>query len=239
MRRIHIVGIAFAAIFAFSMIVVSGASAAPLWDQCTTTATVLEFSESNCITKASPGTWGWEEIKVKEPVDSLTTLLELASGGVTLDCVGSADGFVGPGPENELTEFLNTAGVAITEANPLLCAKTTGSSLECEEPAGGVLVTPDSLPWLSLLQTAETLLLEPHAGGGNPGWLVVCAHTENLCEKEDSLLLVSNLLAELEVDLIFNAAELANCTNALAKSGFVAGEGAILLVNGNALRAME
>jgi len=231
------VGIAFAAIFAFSMIVVSGASAAPLWDQCTKTATVLEFTESNCITTGSSPTWGWEEITLKEPVDSLTTLLNLSSGGVTVDCIGYADGFVGPGAENELTEFLNAAGLAITSTEPLECTKTAGSNLECEAPA---LVSPDNLPWLSLLQTAETLLLEPHAGGGNPGWLVKCKSTENLCEKEDSLLLVKNLLSELEVDLIFSPLELANCTNALAKSGSVEGEGAILLVvSGNGLRAME
>ncbi len=236
MRRIHIVGIAFAAIFAFSMIVVSGASAAPLWDQCTTTATTLEFSESNCITKASPGTWGWEEIKAKTAVDSLTTLLNLTSGGVTVDCIGYADGFVGPGAENELTEFLNAAGKPITATEPLTCTKTAGSNLECEAPA---VVSPDNLPWLSLLQTAETLLLEPHEGGGNPGWLVKCKSTENLCEKADTLLLVSNLLSELEVDLIFNPNELAHCTNGLAPLGDVEGEGAILLVNGNALRAME
>ncbi len=236
MRRIHIVEIASAAIFAFSMIVVSGASAAPLWDQCTTVARVLEFSESNCITKASHGTWGWEEIIEKEPVDTLTTLVNFSSGGLTIDCVGLGDGFVGPRVESEVTELLNAAGKAITEAEPLECTKTAGSNLECEAP---VLISPDNLPWLSSLQTAETLLLEPHAGGGNPGFLVKCKSTENLCEKENSLALVVNLLAELEVDIILNPKELLKCTNPLASSGTIEGETDILLVNGNALRAME
>ena len=229
-------GIAFAAIFAFSMIVVSGASAAPLWDQCTKTATTLEFTESNCVTKGSSPTWGWEEIVAKTAVDSLTTLLNLTSGGVTVDCVGYGDGFVGPGPEGEVTEFLNAAGKAITEAEPLQCTKTAGSNLECEAP---VLLSPDNLPWLSLLQTAETGLLEAHAGGGNPGWLIKCKSTENLCEKEDSLALVVNLLAELEVDIVLNPNELLKCTNALAPTGSIEGETDILLVNGNALRTME
>ena len=133
MKRIHIVGVTFAAIFAFSMIGVSGASAA-LWDQCTKTASPLEFENSDCTVKGTNNTFGWEEIVSKTAVDSLTTLIEMSSGGVTLDCEGSQEGTVGPGNEGEVTKLLNLKEEEVTEAKPTTCTKTAGSNLECEAP---------------------------------------------------------------------------------------------------------
>jgi hypothetical protein len=236
MRKIHIIGIAFAAVFAFSMVSVSGASALSLWDQCTKTASPLEFTESNCITTGSSPTWGWEEIKSLLTVESLPTLLLLISGPVTLDCEGSMDGSVGPGVENEVTKILNLKGEEVTEAKPdTECKVEAGLSL-CTEPA---TASPDNLPWLTLLQAAGSIDLLEGSGAGNPGWLVLCANgLENLCSKETAELALENLLAELEVDLEFLAAEKAECTNALAKEGKVEGTVSILLYNLNGLRAM-
>jgi hypothetical protein len=234
MRKIQIIGIAFAAVFAFSMVSVSGASALSLWDQCTKTA-VLEFTESNCITKGSSPTWGWEEITSLLTIESLPTLLFLSSGPITLNCEGSLDGSVGPGVEDEVTKILNLKGEEITEAKPVTCEVTAGSSL-CTAPA---TASPDNLPWLSLLQAAGSIDLLEEGGKGHPGWLVKCANgLENLCSKETAELGLENLEAELEVDLTFLPAEVAECTNALAKSGKVEGTASILLYNLNALRAM-
>jgi len=239
MKRFYVVGVAFAAMLAFSMVSASGASAFSLWDQCTKTASPLEFSEADCITKSTSPTWGWEEIKAKTATDSLVADLILKSGSTEILCEGSADGFVGPGNENEVTELLNTSNEPITSAKPVTCTLLAGP--ECTDP---VTAYPVHLPWLTLLE-ANSDLLEGHAIGkaNAPGWFVKCSGfgQENECVREDTNLSVENLLAELEVDLTFppaSANELAECTNFFAKEGEVHGTVSILLVNGNALRAM-
>jgi hypothetical protein len=234
MRKIQIVGIAFATAFAFSLVSVSGASALSLWDQCTKTASSLEFTESNCEIKGSPATWGWEEIVSLLTVESLLSLLVLISGPIRLDCESSTVGSVGPGVEGEVTKFLNGNGVNITEAEPGGCKVEEGSSI-CTEPA---TTSPDNLPWLTLLQATGGDLVES-SGAGAPGWLILCANgLENLCTRTEFLLSVENLLAELEVNLTVNPAEAGECTNALAKTGKVESTGSILLYNLNGLRAM-
>jgi hypothetical protein len=194
----------------------------------------LEFTESNCVTTGSPATWGWEEIKTLTTVESLPFLLLRTSGPITLDWEGSLDGSVGPGVEDEITKLLNLKGEEITEAKPVTCEVTAGSSL-CTAPA---VTSPDNLPWLTLLQAGGTDLLEG-SGAGNPGWLIKCANgLENLCTKENTELVLENLLAELEGDLTYNSAEEEECTNALAKKGKIEGFISILLYNLRTLRAM-
>jgi hypothetical protein len=234
MRKIQIIGIAFVAVFTFSMVSVSGASALSLWDQCTKTASVLEFTESNCTTTGSSPTWGWEEITSLLTVESLPTLVFLFSGPTKLDCEGSMDGSVGPGVEGEVTKILNLKGEEITEAKPVTCKVEEGSSI-CTEPATG---SPDNLPWLTLLQATGGDLLEED-GKGEPGWLILCANgLENLCSKKEATLETENLLAELEVDLTFNRMGEGSCTNALAKVAKIEGTFSFLLYNLNGLRTM-
>jgi hypothetical protein len=234
MSKTHIIGIAFAAVFAFSMASVSGASAVSLWDQCTKTAAVLEFTESNCQTTGSSPTWGWEEITSLLTVESLPTSMFLISGPITLKCKSSSDGSVGPGIEGEVTKFLKGNGENVTEAAPGECEVTAGASI-CTAPA---TTSPVNLPWLTLLQAAGGDLVEG-SGAGAPGWMILCANgLHDLCTKEDILLSVENLLAELEVDLTANSAETAECTNALAKEGKFEGTASIFLYNLNGLRTM-
>jgi hypothetical protein len=228
MKRIHIIGIAFAAIFAFSMIGASGASALSLWDQCTKTASPLEFTESNCITTGSSPTWGWEEIKTPAlATESLLTTLTLASNGTKITCEGFSDGFVGPGAADEVTKLLSEAAEEVTEEKPVECTLVTAGL--CSTP---VLAFPDGLPWLTLL-TGNNDLLE---GTSSPGWTILCGNgITNKCTRADSLLTVENLLSELEVDLGFKTLETATCT---IGTGTVEGTVSILLANGNGLRAM-
>ncbi len=243
MRKIHIVGIAFAAIFAFSMVAASSASALSLWDQCTKTAAPLEFKNADCTEKVAPFEWGWEEIKAKTAIDSLEALLELMSNGIVVHCVGTLDGFVGPGNEDEVTELLTVAGVLITETNPVLCTVVADPLGLCNGVNADADASPDGLPWLTLL-IGTSDILEAGPSGEAPGWLVVCLNgagekgLENLCDKVETPLAVENLEAELEVDLTFNSEELVLCTVGGAAAGSVKGTVSILLVNGNALRAM-
>ncbi len=238
MRKIYIVGVAFAAIFAFSMIGASGASAFTLWDQCTKTATPLEFKNSDCTEKVAPFEWGWEEIKVKTSVDSLLTTLTLKSNGIGIDCEGFMDGTVGPGNEDEVILLLNDAEEEVTETKPALCEVLEDPLGLCGGVKSIAEASPDGLPWLTLLEPTGDLL-EAGPSGVLPGWLVKCpTGLENLCDKEDTILKVTNLESELEVDLEFNPEELALCTVGGATAGVVEGTVSILLVNGNALRAM-
>ncbi len=201
MKRIHIIGIAFAAIFAFSMVGASGASALSLWDHCTQTAPVLEFTEISCMTKGAGPTWGWEEIKAKTSVNSLVTTLTLSSNGTTIDCKGSMVGTVGPGAEDEVLELLNEAGEVITEAKPVECELLQAGL--CTAP---VLATPQGLPWKTEL-TGNNDLLEDGT------WLITCNNgVTNLCSRVASLLTVENVLPQLEVGLGFKPLEEATCT---------------------------
>jgi hypothetical protein len=243
MRKIQIIGLAFAAIFAFSMVSASGASALTLWDQCTKTAPKLEFLSSDCLGAAGT-VWGWEEIKALLPVDSLIADVELINLGfltIRILCEGSLDGSVGLNGEDQVTELLNTAGEAITSTKPVTCTNL-------ENCGGGASAYPVNLPWSSQLvnttaEDAEGDLLGPGTGG-NPGWHASCGGTPNECTKADTILLVENLTDELEVDLTFPGESetthlpLASCTNGLESEALVKGTVSILLENGNALQAM-
>jgi hypothetical protein len=241
MKRIHVIGIAFAAIFAFSLVGASGASALSLWDECMKVpVNTGAFTDSNCELPGV-GEWEWLEITVKEPIDSLLVELTLTSGPVKILCLGFVDGTVGPGNENEVTLLLSEpegAEEEITEAKPVKCELLEGG-LFCGVP---VVASPDNLPWLTLLTGTNDLLEGNAAGEANaPGWLVLCEgnpKSENLCSREDSLLTVENLLSALEVDLGFKPLEKAACTNLAAPEGTVEGTVSILLVSGLGLRAM-
>jgi hypothetical protein len=236
MRKIHIIGIAFAAIFAFSMVSASGASAFTLWDECTTSATTLEFTENSCFTLGPPNSFGWLEITTLTNVLSLPTALTLINLGVLtvkVLCEGIMHGSVGLNGESQITELLTTADVLITLANPVACVNIEN----CPEP----LANPVNLPWADQLvnaagEDAAGDLLGPE-GHGNPGWFVKCDGNSqtNECTKEDTILLVENLPAELEVHLIFGSEPshlpVATCTNAFEKEGLVEGEVLIYIPN--------
>jgi hypothetical protein len=239
MKKIHVMGIAFTAIFVFSIIGASDASVLSLWDECVEVNLLIEvglFNDNNCVTLGGTEDWEWLEIKAKTAVDSLLGELIMTSGPVKIDCQGFADGTVGPGNENEVILLLNEEEREVTEANPITCELLEGG-LFCGTP---VLASPDNLPWLTLLEGANDLL--ESGGTGNPGWLIVCdgnPKSENLCSREDWLLTVENLLTELEVDFGFKPLEGFTCTNSLAKEGKIEGTVSILLTSGTgALQAM-
>ncbi len=242
-KKIQIVSIILAAFFASSLIGTSGASAFTLWDQCTKTASPLEFKNADCTEKVAAFEWGWEEIKAKTAVDTLPALWEFSSNGITIHCEGTLDGTVGPGNEGEVIELLTLAEVKVTEANPLLCNVTRDPLGLCNGVGADADMSTDGLPWKTLLVAAGNIL-EAGPSGEAPGWLVVCLNgagekgLENLCDRTETALSVANLEAELEVDLTFNFAEKSLCTVGGAEAGVIEGSFSILLVNGNALRAM-
>jgi hypothetical protein len=240
MRKIQIIGIAFAAIFAFSMVSASGASAFTLWDECMET-TGGAFTNSDCNVTGSPNLWEFLEIVTLTNVLSLVTdliLLSLGVVNVAVLCEGSMHGSVGLNGESQITELLNLAGEVISLTNLVACTELENEN--CPEP----LATPVNLPWKDQLVNAgggdaAGDLLGPEGTGGRPGWFVECMGNgqTNECTTEDTILLVENLLAELEVHLIFPSEAdteylpLAGCSNALSTNGFVDGEVLIYIPN--------
>jgi hypothetical protein len=207
MKRIHIIGIAFAAILVFSMVSASGASAFTLWDLCMEIKLPAEkglFNDNDCETLGGTEDWEWLEIVAATNIDSLPTTLILSSNGTTIDCSGTSVGTIGPGAGGTVTALLNGAEEEITEGKPVTCELLAAGL--CSTP---VVASPVGLPWLTVLTTSNDLL----EGTSSPGWLIKCGNgVTNLCTRADTLLTVANLLTELEVDLGFKKLEAASCT---------------------------
>lgn len=102
----------------------------------------------------------------------------VTGGLTTVLCEGILDGFIGPNGADEITEILTTGGGAISTI------ELSGSGLSCTAVAGtcgSPKVWAVNLPWLTLAELWEEStehgfvdLIEPHTGGGNPGWYVEC-----------------------------------------------------------------
>lgn len=223
MKKLYVLGLALLGVLAFSAIGASGASAFTLWDECSKAAPTTEFTNADCNVVGAGG-WGWLEITALTTTESLladVVLINLGFVTVEVLCEGFVDGSVGANGEDEVTELLNELHEPVTSTNPVLCTQIAN----CPEP----LAYPVNLPWSTQL-VATGDLLGPSAGHGNPGWHVRCDGTgaENECTREDTILSVENLEAELEVDLTFPE-EIATCTNALEKEGLVKGTASIFL----------
>jgi len=127
-----------------------------------------------------------------------TTLLVTSTGELLLEdekgplgvkgmvlCSGILDGTIGLTGEDEITELLTLAGVAVSltalSGTALLCNGQEG----CNTGTENAEVWAVNLPWLTLLELVEeaspTLfqgfadLILPHVGGGSPGWYTECA----------------------------------------------------------------
>jgi hypothetical protein len=238
MRKIQIIGLAFATVFAFSLVSASGASALTLWDECMET-TGGAFTNSDCNATGTVKAWEFLEILTLTNVLSLVTdliLLSLGVVNVAILCEGSAHGSVGLNGESQITELLNTAGTVISLANLVACTNIEN----CPEP----LLSPVHLPWKDQLVNAgggdaAGDLVGPEGTNGNPGWFVECMGNgqTNECTTADPILLVESLLAELEVHLIFpletdtEYLPLTECTNALSTDAFIEGEVLIYIPN--------
>jgi hypothetical protein len=147
MRKIQILGIALVAMFAFSAIVASMASAE--------TTLLAEWLVSGAAVTATLTT-----------TSTGTVLVEDAQAKIGIECGGELVGTVGPNGEGSTTAVLAPGGGnAITLGNLLKCTPFKG----CEASATDVLVAPEGLPWQGLLQldegTGATFLGDAIAGG--------------------------------------------------------------------------
>ncbi len=99
-------------------------------------------------------------------------------------CSAILDGTIGPNGEDEITELLTLAGMAVSlealKGTALLCNGQEG----CNTGTENAEIWAVNLPWLTLLELVEeagpTLfqgfadLILPHTGGGNIIWYIFC-----------------------------------------------------------------
>jgi hypothetical protein len=152
MRKIQILGLSFVAVFAFSAIVASMASAE-------TTLLALWLTKGNEFAGALAS-----ETKGK-------ILLEDRTFKIAVECEGSLDGFVyGANGEDEVTEVLNTRGEKIG-------APLSGLALECKKVAGcenNAKVWALDLPWHTLVFLLEGGGFWDLIIGAGPGYEIEC-----------------------------------------------------------------
>jgi hypothetical protein len=198
MRKIHMVGLALMAVFAFSAVMAANASAAE-W-LCKEGGVFKACAAAREV--ASEGT-----LKLSD-----ATLL----GTITVECSGTNEGTVGTGAKDTITAILDLAKMT----SVIECTVTGGATL-CTAPA---LAEAVNLPWsTSLLSTTIDDLTT--SGVGNPGWHILCKNgTEDTCTKALAELTMKNeTVGGVElVDALFNAAENATCLNGNGKvSGLI------------------
>ena len=222
MRKFQILGVALVAVFAFGVITAASASAAP-------TFLLAEWLVNGATFTGELGT---------ESVG--TILIEDTATGVDLTCSGILDGLIGEnglGRISEVLELNNTTVINLTALTEPGLEGCTSSSGLCSEP----LLWPLHLPWDTQAELMEEpagtfllfviLITESAAGGGLPGWYIICMKTigepvDQCTLKENGVLDLSLekllLLGQFSDVLSTEAGEkLATCTLGNSESGVV------------------
>jgi hypothetical protein len=220
MKKHHILGLAFLAIFAFSAVLAATASAE------TTLLAEWEIKAAPVMTLTSVKTTG------------TITLINLLVGVKVAEifCEGAFVGSVGANGEGEVTEVLDKAGNKIG-------MELVGTSLSCESLLGNssfgcnaaelAEVWTDNLPWHSLLFLMEdgTFLNQLQ---GSPGYHVLCVTTkvENLCVGE-TFTKMTNEPTDVRGEFEESTLPEASC-NKIGK-GMLIGSGLVETLNGETL----
>lgn len=231
MKRIQILGIALVAVFAFSAVVASMASAVEFL-----LAEWLEAGAKITAAKASDGE------------ASALELVSLNGGGLKVKvivlCSGILDGTVGPASEGSITELLTLAGVAIStttlSGTGLVC---TGDE-NCTEP----LVWASGLPWKTELELmvdgTETFFVNLLISAGYyVECLILGVSFNETCSVAETAVKTTNETGGLvgqefsDVFQVLAGLKLANCTSGGTEAAEVNGLGTLLLTSGAALTA--
>jgi len=201
--------LALVAVFAFSVVVASSASAATeaaLW-----------------LVKGADVPAGGTTVNVETEPNKLLMLEDMEAGPSRLptavECEGNGLGLVLP---NGLDEQ--------NSAEPTKCILSTPGACETLEKVEAV-----HLPWLTRVvqisgSSPEEFQDEIYEGtGGNPGWLVECLSSgaikikvDDSCTSATGRTLLTNEVANEVVDAVFQP-ETANCTQGNSASGLVVG----------------
>jgi hypothetical protein len=211
MKKFQVLLLALMAVFAFSAIVAGSASAE--------------------ITLLAEWLFNGAILTSLLPVTTTGTLLfstlVLGVKAVEIECSGSFDGSVGPNGEDEVTEVLDAAGVAVGQnlvGHAISCTVLVGAGGSNCDPGELAELWVDNLPWLTQLELMESgAILDVFLG--EPGYHVFCTVLggENLCTG-----LTSTTMTNGATDVLgaFDAtSEKATCTLGGAGAGDIIGEG--------------
>jgi hypothetical protein len=229
MRKVHLLGLALLAIFAFSVVATATASAELfLLAEWLYNGAVI----SGELLVESPGELLLEDNKV--PILGKSMIL----------CSGIFDGFVGPGSADLITELLNLSKESISTTG------LSGLALECvnQENCPEPLFWAVNLPWTTELELHEdpgpeedyvVLIL------GKPGWEVECmglGQTDTCAVEPEGGFLLDNgtptptaLFSEEITELM--GLGLGNCTLGGAATSIVEGEALIEHPEGGTISA--
>jgi len=230
MKKLHLLGVALVAVFAFAALTAASASAV--------TFLLAEWLVGGLPITAELNVEATGELELEEAILGIP---------IAVLCSGILDGTIGPNGLDKISELLSLAGGGISltglAAPALSCTNVTG----CTTPE----VWAVNLPWESLLVLMEEGTevffadLLSSSGVGNPGWEVLCGSgTSDTCTVVE---LVSNKTNEgTNVDSEFSEAftelaglKLANCTVSGNEQGLVSLLGTISLVGGGTLSVSE
>jgi hypothetical protein len=231
MKKLHLLGVALVAVFAFAALTAASASAV--------TFLLAEWLVNGLPITAELNTEASGELELEE---------EILGIKIALLCSGILDGTIGPNGLDVISELLRLDGVTVVSltglvAPALLCTNVAN----CPSPE----VWAVHLPWGSLVELMEegtevffADLILP-AGNGNPGWEILCSNgTSDECTVAEG---VSNKTNEgNNVDTTFSEAftelaglKLADCVTGGLEKGLVTGLGTISLVGGGTLAVSE
>jgi hypothetical protein len=141
MKKIHLMGLAMFAVFAFGAIAASSAFAEDRWlidGTGVTTLTSVQTSGTLILT------------------DTKAPLV----GEAAAECSAILDGTVGPAGEDEITEVLTLAGVAYGHDNANSELENAGVACTNVKNCPGALVWVFGLPWLTQLELVSTTFVD-------------------------------------------------------------------------------
>jgi hypothetical protein len=218
MKKLHLIGMALVAVFAFSAVVAAAASAAPEW-----------------LVKAAAVT-GALAVETKGSL-LLTDLKASILGASSVECLsGSLNGTINSAGKDTVTEIV--VGTGKSTGNGL-----TGGKLECKGVKGceGTgQVYPIGLPWTTQLTLeGPTIFDDTTSASGKIGYIVECSifgiKEEDECTQALGLAAISNMTSETDVLGIVKEENTGECSLSKEKSGDLLGEGLITTTNGEAL----
>ena len=234
MKKLHILGIALAAMFVASAMVVSTASAA-------VTFLLAEWLNAGAAITTAQASSAEGELE----------LVSLNGGGlgvkVKVLCSGILDGTVGPGSEGTITKLLSLTGVEV----PTTALSGTGLSCTNDENCTEPLVWADlETSWKTELELmidgTETFFVNLILNGGYyVECLILGITTNELCNSVETAVQTTNEAGGL-VDQLFSDTfqvlselKLGSCTAGGAESAEVNGLGTLLLTSGTLTASSE
>jgi hypothetical protein len=235
MRKLHVIGVALVALFAFGALTAVSASA-------------ITFLLAEWLWNGSPVT---TELATNSEGELLLEDTETTVGKAAVLCSGVLHGWVGPNSLDWISEVLSLSNVAVNTtplaASGLACSGQTGCG------SSGTTVWAVNLGWETEVELGEDpsgqffILLLPHAGGGNVGWEVECTivgvKVVDECTTPEGVAQLSldstTLLANFsEAITELAGAKLANCSQSGGKeTGIVEGGGEVKDTAGGELSA--